>query len=194
MKKLILLGDSIRMGYQPEVQKLLKGLFEIYGPEENCRWSGYTLNSLRFWMPEWPDADVIHINTGLWDMGDDYGFGRPFTKLPDYKENLELIIRVLREHYPGAKIILATTTPTLDRDQQVIRDYNEVLIGVAREQGAFIDDLYSLFAGKEQDYICPDKLHLTEEGFRLAAEQVVRSVSEVFQLSFRKNVRFFRLP
>ncbi|MBR6406435.1 MAG: hypothetical protein IKS18_09660 [Lachnospiraceae bacterium] len=101
MKKLILIGDSIRMGYQREVEEILRDRMEVFGPNENGRWSGYTLNSLRFWMPEWPGADVIHLNVGLWDTGDDYGFGRSFTRLPDYRENLELILRVLREHYPG---------------------------------------------------------------------------------------------
>lgn len=182
MQKLILLGDSIRMGYQPEVAKILEGRMEVFGPNENGRWSGYTLNSLRFWMPEWPGADVIHLNVGMWDTGDDYGFGRSFTRLPDYKENLELILRVLRENYPQARLILATTTPTLDRDQQVIRDYNEVLSCVAREHGVFLNDLYGLFAGKEEQYVCPDKLHLTLEGFRLAAQQVVRAVEKALSV------------
>ena len=178
MKKLILIGDSIRMGYQREVEEILRNRMEVFGPNENGRWSGYTLNSLRFWMPEWPGADVIHLNVGLWDTGDDYGFGRSFTRLPDYRENLELILRVLREHYPKAVLILATTTPTLDRDQQVIRDYNAVLTDVAQEQGILLDDLYGLFVGKEEQYVCPDRLHLTKEGFRLAAEQVVCVVEQ----------------
>ena len=179
MKKLILLGDSIRMGYQPEVARILKGQMEVAGPAENGRWSGYILNSLRFWMPEWGSPDVIHLNAGLWDTGDDYGFGRPFTKPADYKENLELIIRVLREHYPEAGLILATTTPTLDRDQQVIRSYNEILSRTAQEQNILLNDLYSLLAGKEEKYICPDKIHLTKEGFCLAAQQVVCAVKQV---------------
>ena len=179
MNRLILLGDSIRLGYQPEVARILNGRMEVAGPDENGRWSGYILNSLPFWMPEWGKPDVIHLNAGLWDTGDDYGFGRPFTRPADYKENLELILKVLRQHYPDAKMILATTTPTLDRDQQVIRNYNEILSRTAREQGIFINDLYDLFAGQEEKYICPDKVHLTKEGFSLAAEQVVHAVEHV---------------
>ena len=52
MKQIILLGDSIRMQYQPVVGELLKDIAEVSGPEENGRWSGYTLNSLRFWLPQ----------------------------------------------------------------------------------------------------------------------------------------------
>ncbi|MBR6406436.1 MAG: hypothetical protein IKS18_09665 [Lachnospiraceae bacterium] len=49
---------------------------------------------------------------------------------------------------------------------------------MAQEQGILLDDLYGLFVGKEEQYVCPDRLHLTKEGFRLAAEQVVRVVEQ----------------
>ena len=49
MKNVILLGDSIRMQYQETVGKKLADIATVSGPEENGRWSGYTLNSLRFW-------------------------------------------------------------------------------------------------------------------------------------------------
>ena len=60
----------------------------------------------------------------------------------------------------------------------MIRDYNAVLTDVAQEQGILLDDLYGLFVGKEEQYVCPDRLHLTKDGFRLAAEQVVRVVEQ----------------
>ena len=60
MKNLFLLGDSIRMQYQPVVAEKLKDLAEISGPHDNGRWSGYTLNSLRFWLPHLPRAAPDH--------------------------------------------------------------------------------------------------------------------------------------
>ena len=63
MKNVLLLGDSIRMLYQPKVKELLKGRANVYGPAENGRWSDYTLNSLRFWLPQLPDADIVHWST-----------------------------------------------------------------------------------------------------------------------------------
>ena len=35
MKKLVLIGDSIRMGYENEVKKLLADKVEIFAPVEN---------------------------------------------------------------------------------------------------------------------------------------------------------------
>ena len=64
MKQIILLGDSVRMQYQPLVAKKLSDIAEVSGPEENGRWSGYTLNSLRFWLPSMPSPDLVQWNCG----------------------------------------------------------------------------------------------------------------------------------
>ena len=69
MKNVILFGDSIRMQYQEPVGKRLADIANIYGPDENDRWSGYVLNSLRFWLPSFPTPDLVQWNAGL------YGFG-----------------------------------------------------------------------------------------------------------------------
>jgi len=37
MKKVMLLGDSIRLSYKDDVAKRLAGKTEVMGPEENCR-------------------------------------------------------------------------------------------------------------------------------------------------------------
>ncbi len=46
MKKLILLGDSIRMGYAAYVKEKLAGAAEVLFPEENCRFAQYMYLSL----------------------------------------------------------------------------------------------------------------------------------------------------
>ena len=44
MKKVLLLGDSIRMGYDDYVKELLEGECEvIYDPDDNGRFAAYTL-------------------------------------------------------------------------------------------------------------------------------------------------------
>ena len=70
MKQVMLLGDSLRMGYEPLVRELLKGKAEVSGPNENGRWAGYTLNSFRFRIPGMPKPDVsIGITDfGIWEM------------------------------------------------------------------------------------------------------------------------------
>ena len=47
-KQIFLLGDSVLMQYQPVVGEKNADIAEVSGAEENGRWSGYTLNALRF--------------------------------------------------------------------------------------------------------------------------------------------------
>ena len=47
MKKVTLLGDSIRqIGYGTRVPELLGEDYEVFQPEENCRFVKYTLRML----------------------------------------------------------------------------------------------------------------------------------------------------
>ena len=45
MKKVVLLGDSIRMNYCKYVKSKLEGIAEVYYPDDNCR---FAQNLLRF--------------------------------------------------------------------------------------------------------------------------------------------------
>ncbi|GHU08350.1 hypothetical protein FACS1894151_04120 [Spirochaetia bacterium] len=188
MKNVLLLGDSIRLLYEPLVKERLKDRAKVYGPAENCRWSGYTLNSLRFWLPmdsPWspPDAlplpDIVHWNNGIWDMGDDYGLGRPFTSQEEYVSALERTVVVLRKLCgENVKIIMATTTPTADTDPAAPHRYNELLKQVAAKYSLEINDLFSAIASDIPGNICPDRIHLSETGTEIAAAKVTACIEK----------------
>ena len=180
MKQIILLGDSVRMQYQPVVAERLADVATISGPDENCRWSGYLLNSLRFWLPNLPEPDVVQWNAGLWDMGDDYQEGRHFYPLDLYEETCHRICRVLRKLItPELKIVIATTTPTLHGDHQEIGLYNEVLKKVAAEEGATINDLYEVVATDKERMICDDHIHLSPTGIETVAAKTAEVLREL---------------
>ena len=68
MKKVLLLGDSIRIGYQNDVKELLAGEYEVICPDDNGRFAAYTLwqaNQMFKWNP---DIELVHFNNGYWDM------------------------------------------------------------------------------------------------------------------------------
>lgn len=183
MKQVILLGDSIRMQYQEPVGKRLSDIAQVSGPEENGRWSGYTLNSLRFWLPSLPSPDLVQWNCGLWDMGDDYQEGRHFYPLDLYEETCHRICRILRRFTgkPELRIVIATTIPTMHGDHQDILLYNDILKKVAEEENAAINDLYSVIAPNKQKMIGEDQIHLNPAGIEAAADHtagVLRSLLE----------------
>ena len=112
MKKVLLLGDSIRMGYDKYVRESLSEVAEVYYPPENCRFSQYTLRYLAAWKKEqkWPgDMDLVHWNVGLWDVGEILDDG-PLSSIEHYMDMIRRIDKRLRMLFPHAKIVFATTT------------------------------------------------------------------------------------
>ena len=66
--KVSLLGDSIRMQYGPVVKELLGDEFQVWEPEENSRFSQYTLRELFDHERDMRGSDIVHWNNGHWDV------------------------------------------------------------------------------------------------------------------------------
>ena len=181
MKQIILLGDSVRLQYQGAVGGNLADIALVSGPEENCRWSGYMLNSLRFWLPQLPAPDLIQWNCGLWDIGDDYQEGWHFYPPKLYEETCHRICRVLRKitGKPDLPLVIATTTPTMQPDHTDIRQYNDILKKVAREEKAAVNDLYAVIASANDSMIGEDGIHLSPSGVTAAADQTARILRQI---------------
>ena len=155
MKKIVLIGDSIRLGYEAYVRSAFHGIAEVYAPKENCRFAHYVFRYLHEWksLGEWPsDVDVVHWNAGLWDVisffGDD-----PQTAPASYAEVIGRIDRRLRVLFPKAKIIFATSTSvdevayeavSYKRSNAVIAEYNRLAREALAGTDAIINDLYPL--------------------------------------------------
>ena len=97
MKKVVLLGDSIRLdGYGNHVEKALAGEFSVWQPADNCRYAKYTLRQLHDWEDELADTQVVHWNNGIWDVCSCID-GDPVTPLEHYAEEIVRIARFLKK-------------------------------------------------------------------------------------------------
>ena len=185
MKKVVLIGDSIRMGYQAGVTHLLAGKTSVQGPEENCRFSAYTLFHLSTWMPD-EDYDVVHWNNGLWDasrMPD----GKIHTPLAMYLEIQERIATILLKK--ARRLVFATTTPVWPeqfasgairpRNNEDIRDYNLAAAALHRKRGIAINDLHALVSGEIKRYVSDDMIHLTPAGNEVCAHRVASLIDQL---------------
>lgn len=177
-KKVSLLGDSIRLGYGAYVPTILGEHYEVFQPEENCRFSKYTLRGIFDWAEGLKDSDVIHWNNGLWDATEIFGDGL-FTSIDEYVENMLRIARLLKKITPN--VIFATTTPTHPEYEYTHNDkidmFNAAIVPKLQELGIEINDLSSLVKA-HPEYICEDKIHLTPEGFTACANQVVSVIKK----------------
>ena len=156
MKKVLLIGDSIRMGYDKYVKDALDGTAEVFYPKENCKMAVYVLRFLQEWMEfeKWDnDFDLVHINFGLWDVLELYG-DKPLTPIEVYADYVKRIDKRLRLLFPKAKVVFATSTPVLEdkcldwfsRKNATIKAYNDIAVKALKEIGSntVINDLYSL--------------------------------------------------
>ena len=113
MKKILILGDSIRQGYDKYVKMAFQDVAEVYYPSDNCRFSAYIVRHLIDWKKQLEcgdDVDLVHWNAGLWDdlvMQD----GDHHTPIEMYKYYIDRVCKIIKLLFPKAKMIFATSTP-----------------------------------------------------------------------------------
>ncbi len=159
MKKVVLLGDSIRLiGYGRLVPQMLGEAYTVFQSEDNCRFVKYTLRCLFEWREDMKDADIIHWNNGLWDTSTglfDDG-GKPFTSEAEYVDNMLRVASELLKITPN--VIFATTTPVHPdypyNSNAVICRYNQVLVPKLQAMGIRINDLHSIILRRASAPTC----------------------------------------
>ena len=183
--KVLLLGDSIRMSYQPHVGALLDGKAKVVGPADNCQYSLYTLSSLDRWIEALGEPDIIHWNNGIHDSGHNPARSPVQIPIDMYRANLEFILAQLTALTP--KVIWATITPVhperpfLNTEwawrNEEIDQYNNVARELMTNKGIPINDLHTRIWDNLGEFLSEDHLHLSEAGQKACARAVAESVS-----------------
>ncbi len=193
LPRVLLIGDSISIGYTRPVIELLKGKAEVHRVRGNAGHTGMGLAGLPKWLdPKNGRWDVIHFNWGLWDLcyrnPESKTQGRrdkvhgKLTHTPEqYRENLQKIVAILKK--ADAKLIWASTTPVPEEEagRKVGDDvvYNRVAAEVMKEHGIPINDLHALMVPHMKTMTtAPGNVHFTEEGSKLLAKKVVTAIMD----------------
>lgn len=179
MTKVSLIGDSVRLQYQPAVEKLLGEEYAVYGPNDNCRFAKYTLRGLFDWAEAMSGSRIVHWNNGMWDICNLFGDGL-FSTEEEYVQNMLRIADILLARHEV--VIFATTTPVKAENKynklESIRRYNDLIVPLLREKGVIINDLYAACAADIDRYVAADTLHLSEDGIALCAQMVADCIKE----------------
>lgn len=181
MEEVILIGDSIRMGYQSFVQKELQGWAQVWGPEENGGTSENVLNHLEEWVLL-RRAGIIHVNAGLHDLRRALDATENAIPLEEYRHHVELVLRTVRDE-TGARLIWATTTPVnselhrgskgFQRLETNVAAYNEAATEICDRLGVEINDLFEVVSESGRDrLLTADGVHFTDEGYALLGKAV----------------------
>jgi len=185
--RVLIIGDSISIGYTPHVRTLLTNRAVVVHNPGNAMHTRYGLARLEEWLgtDRW---DVIHFNFGLHDLkyvtkeGSNAvvrGEGYRQVDLPEYRANLEAIGRRLVA--TGARVIFATTTPFPDhtrpyRDPADCARYNAEARAVLEPLGVAVNDLAVLAAPHLERWQKPVNVHFTDEGSRALGCAVAREI------------------
>lgn len=192
LPRVLLIGDSISIGYTLRVRELLHGKANVHRPPFNC---GPTRNGLIGARGKWLGEgrwDVIHFNFGVWDAKINPATGRAAASDAVYVRNLVTIADRLRT--TGAALVFATTTPIpehllvveepgrpLPAETRLFVDVagrNRLAIPALREAGVGINDLYAAIHPRREELWRAGDLHFTREGSELLARAVARSIEE----------------
>ncbi len=188
LPKVLIIGDSISIGYTPPLETLLKGKAEVVHNPGNATHSGNGVARLDEWLgnTKW---DVIHFNHGLHDLKyvDENGKNSAFEEsghiqvpLRQYKKNMEVIVRRLKD--TGAKLIFATTTAYPDRPEGPLREarqakrYNAAALKIMKRHEVAVDDLYAFTLPRLDELQRPNNVHFTDKGSKALAQLVAKSI------------------
>ena len=181
LANVLILGDSISIGYTPIVTRGMTGEANITRPmkgakAENCGGTTYAREHVSRWLGD-TKWDVIHFNFGLHDLKHvhpDTGKNstdesHPQQASPDaYAENLREVVKVLKE--TGAHLIFANTTPYPDKPSGPLRRadqvsvYNESAAGIMAENGIQINDLHAFVEPQMEKLLLPKNVHFSKPG------------------------------
>ncbi|QDU95748.1 SGNH/GDSL hydrolase family protein [Lignipirellula cremea] len=193
LPRVLLIGDSISMGYTKPVIDLLEEKARVERVPSNAGNTGKSIPDLPKWLEtDGDDWAVIHFNWGLWDLcyrhPESKTQGRrdkirgKVTHTPEeYRKNLETLVAMLEK--TNAKLIWASTTPVPEDEagRKVGDDliYNKIAAEVMEAHNIPINDLHALMA-PHMTTLTTSKgnVHFKPEGSKMLAKQVAAAIEK----------------
>lgn len=173
-KTIIFFGNSLTAGYGLEPEEGFAGIiqakidslgldYQVINGGVSGETTASGLNRLDWFIEEEPYIFILELggNDGLRGIA-----------VAETKNNLQKMIRAVREKYPDTHIILAGMQIPPNMGQAYSRDFRAIFPDLAEEENvALIPFLLEGVAG-EPDLNLPDGIHPSKEGHRIVAETV----------------------
>ena len=193
LPRVLIIGDSISIGYTLPVREMLKGVANVHRPPVNCASTKHGINGIEDWVgnKKW---DVIHFNWGLHDLkymgpnGEnlaDPQLNSSSQQVPidEYVKNLQRLVLYLKK--TKAELIWRNTTPVpIGAKGRVVGDskkYNDAAQEIMSHYSIETNDLYQ-FAKANWDKVGRKAdVHFTPEGSKELAKLVAKSIRKKLQ-------------
>lgn len=154
--KILIVGDSISIGYTPFVKKYFSEKATVFHNKGNAQHTGTGLEKINDWLGE-EQWDIVQFNWGLWDLcyrhpdSKEYGNrdklkGKPEFTIHEYAANLDSIISMIKKK-TNAKLIFVTTTYVPQNEpgryQNDVQKYNDAAKEIMNKHGVIVNDIYN---------------------------------------------------
>lgn len=183
--KVVLIGDSIRMGYQPLVARKCQ-VADVWGPGANCRHSLWALDHFQEWVAD-QEPDLVHVNFGIHDASIQPD-GEHQVLLAQYRLCLRRFIAKVKA-LETTRMIWATTTPLYAaepdkpmaqwqvREAAEIKAFNAAALEIVESEGLPVNDLHAAIVDNDFS-LClrEDGCHMTEFGNEVLSDAVVEAI------------------
>jgi acyl-CoA thioesterase-1 len=193
LPRVLIIGDSISIGYTPFVKELFKGRANIIHAPGNNASTVVGLAGLDAWLGPKP-WDVIHFNWGLHDLKyidaqtkmTDVATGKQWVPVDQYEKNLRELVQRLKK--TGARLVWCSTTPVPEGVKgRVPGDetrYNAAALKVMQAEGVQVNDL-NAFVGTPQNRDAiggkPKDVHYSDAGSKALAGVVVQAIEQALK-------------
>lgn len=196
LPNVLILGDSISIGYTPHVQKILADSANVFRPTnakgrpENCAGTINGVKQIDRWLKSGNRKyAVIHFNFGLHDLKrvdpktrkNSNDPANPRQSEPaEYEKQLTQIVNKLVK--TKAKLIFATTTPVPPggvKPHRSIEDperYNQIARKIMQAHDIEINDLFAAVNPKQNELMRKANVHFTKQGSAFLGKQVAATI------------------
>jgi acyl-CoA thioesterase-1 len=181
LPRVLLIGDSISIGYTLATREALAGKANVHRAPTNCGPTTRGLEQIDQWLGDgrW---DVVHFNWGLHDLKKIEG--KHQVPIDHYEKNLRRLVQRLQK--TGAKLIWCSTTPVPEgcsppRSNEDTLAYNAVAEKIMNQNDIAIDDLYSFALPRLKEIQREANVHFTPEGSAVLAKQVAASIEKALE-------------
>lgn len=177
--KILIIGDSISIGYTPFVSENLKIIAEISHNPGNAQHTGTGLDHIETWIGD-NDWDIIQFNWGLWDLcyrnpdskeqgNRDKINGKITFDIESYERNLDSIVALIRKK-SNVELIFVTTTyvpnDEAGRFTQDVIKYNDVAKKIMESHTVKINDIYEKSIEIHNEFrLDTNDVHYTHKGY-----------------------------
>ena len=189
--KIVIIGDSISIGYTPFVKEALTNEAIVKHNPGNAQHTGTGLLKLEEWLNEevW---DIIQFNWGLWDLcyrhpdakvygnRDKINGSITFT-VEEYKRNLEKLVQQLKK--TNAKLIFVTTSFIPEGEAGRFKgdeiQYNKAAKQIMKKNGILINDIHKASKQIHKKHMKEEgDVHFTEKGYELLAVEITNFIKK----------------